>query len=244
MANGKPNWRPLRVVAHLASPLAGNSPPQLDALLEWCLCFYIASISESRGVGYSRSKITRADPCYGQGEIPIPIKRTWLGGWLVAHCTNAILSPVRHDGREFINKRIGVEHAELLAPNKRLVVSTTNSWTKSYRLPLRIRNVESIVWLCVGDRREIKRRLSKEVHSLGKKVSDGYGRVSGWEVEEADFDERITWYAAHESGEVLMRTMPVGDWLPKNLVGAKRDFGACTPPYWHPERYTEIVTPC
>ena len=46
----------------------------------------------------------------------------------------------------------------------------------------------------------------------------------------------------------IMRTLPaeIDDtlFLPKNLVGFRRGFGACTAPFWHPDRFTEIVLPC
>ena len=74
------------------------------------------------------------------------------------------------------------------------------------------------------------------------RLSDGYGVVREWTVERIDAD--LSWFAPSEVGPVLMRPLPVGPWLPDNLTGARRDFGACVPPYWHPERYGEIVVPC
>jgi hypothetical protein len=41
-----------------------------------------------------------------------------------------------------------------------------------------------------------------------------------------------------------MRTLPAGPWLPPDLIDFRPDFGAAVPPYWHPDRYTEIVVPC
>ena len=226
---------PVKVTAHLASPLAGDSALRLDGLLEYALSLY-----HPKGVpGY---KITRDGPPPAPGEIPIPLRREWLGGHLVGCCSDAILEAPAAEGVEHVNKRIGVEHAGLLAPSSRLVVSTTNSWTKSYRLPLRVRVVPRVCWFAVGDRREIQRALARHVHALGKKISIGYGRVKAWEVERTDAD--WSWFAPSPAGPVLMATLPRGDWLPGGLVGWREDYGAASPPYWCVSHYAEIVAPC
>lgn len=225
---------PLLVTAHLASPLAGDAP-HLDALLEWAL-----SLHHPKGIpGY---KIDRARPAPPPGQVPIPVPRQWLGVYLVARCSAPILPVPAAEDNEYVCKRIGVEHAILLDPRARLVVSTTNSWTKSYRLPLRIRVLDRVRWFAAGNRHAVLSLLRREVKAIGKKVADGYGRVSWWEVEPAVAD--YSWFAPSPAGEVLMRPLPLGPWLPENLVGARRDYGACSPPYWHPDRYGEIIVPC
>lgn len=80
------------------------------------------------------------------------------------------------------------------------------------------------------------------IHRLGKKGSMGYGTVSRWEVRETDND--YSWFAASDCGTVLMRPLPVGDYLPADLIGARRSYGGCVPPYWQTEFWTEIVEPC
>lgn len=224
----------LLATAHLAGPLAGD-PPQLDSLLEWALSLY-----HSKAVpGY---KVDRKYPAPPPGDIPIPILRVALGRFAVGCCSSPILPVPDAEWVEHVAKRIGVERAGLLAEPSRLVVATTNSWTKSYRLPLRCRRVACVKWFARGDRRETLKLLRKAVPSLGKKVADGYGRVERWEVERVDGD--ASWFARSPLGPVLMRPLPVGPWLPDPLLGARRSFGACAPPYWHPDRYGEIVVPC
>lgn len=229
--------RPLLVTAHLASPLAGEAP-RLDALLEWSLAPFHDHAFPAPDGGHFR--LTRAGPAPPQGAFPIGLTGRQLGPWRVYKCSAPIM-PACHETVEHVGKRIVVEHAGLLAPNERKVVSTTNSWTKSYRLPLRVRAVSLVRWACVGDRRTILKAM-RDVKAVGKKVADGYGRVAKWEAEESDVD--LSWFAPHDSGTLLMRVLPLGDWLPQDLLGARRSFGACTPPYWHPERATEIVEPC
>lgn len=230
------------VEARLASPLAGD-PPHLDSLLEHVL-------SRHHPKGVPGHKIDRRWSAPAQAEIPIPILRHRIGQvvdggevreWVVARCSSPILSSADIETVEYINKRLSVENAALLDPSQRLIVMTTKGWTKSYRLPLRVRRVDRVRWFTVGDRRSVLVAL-RRVQWLGKKTADGYGRVVEWTVDRVEAD--CSWFGPHESGPVLMRPLPITDDLPANLLGARRDFGACCPPYWHPERYTEIVTPC
>lgn len=230
----------LRVVAHMASPLAGDAP-HLDSLL-----VYVASRLAGKGAGLEGYKVDRKFPCPDTSAIQIPMLRTRCGRFQVARCSSPILGEVTADTVEHTAKRIGVEHAGLLAEHERKVVTTTNHWTKSYRLPLRVRRVDRIAWLCVGDRRGIK-SLLKYVPAVGKKCAHGYGRVARWEVERlgAVPHDRWPWWCDSDGGPVLMRPLPDG-WvgLPANLIGARADFGACSDPYWHQDRYGEIVSPC
>lgn len=231
---------PLKITAWLASPLAGN-PPQLDALMEWSLSPFEQAFARQQARGNPHFHIDRSLPAPKHGTIRIPLYREWLGKHLVARCSNPILPTARVDAVDHINKRIAVEASGLLRDDERKVIATTNSWTKSYRLPLRVRAVDRVVWFACGNRRNVNKSL-QDVQAVGKKVADGYGRVKEWLVEDIDAD--YSWFAPTESGYALMRILPIGDWLPSELVGAKKHFGACCPPYWHPERFAEIVVPC
>lgn len=227
----------LLVTCRLAGPLAvgAEGPPQLDALLEYAMATKMKKPSPNY-------RLQRNHPLPEQGSIPIPLSRDWLGPWFVARCSSPILPATKIDTVEYVAKRIAVEEAGLLAPNERKVVSTTNAWTKSYRLPLRVMAVPLIRWFAVGTRREILRLLQREIHAVGKKIADGYGRVKEWVVEHAEHD--CSWYAPHESGKVLMRPMPMGDWLPPDLLGWRPGYGSVVAPYWHPDRYCERIEPC
>lgn len=230
----------LRVVAHLSSQLAGDAP-HLDSLLVSVAARLRAPKGADPGVKVDR-KYAAPEP----GTVPIPLLRETVTGCLVARCTSPILDEVRDESHAHVSKRIAVEYTGLLAPSERKVVVTTNTWMKSYRLPLRVRLVPRIAWLCVGNRREIL-SLLKEVFALGKKVAHGYGRVSRWECERiGDVPHRWwPWWVESEAGPVLMRPLPEAwDGLPRGLVGARPDYGACGDPYWHPDRYGGIVTPC
>jgi hypothetical protein len=227
---------PLLVTCRLAGVLAvgPEGPPQLDALLEYAMSTFTPKPYE----GY---RLDRATPLPEQGSLRIPLSRERLGDWLVARCSSPILPECR-ETVEHVSKRLSVEEATLLHPAQRLVVTTTNAWTKSYRLPLRVLAVDRVCWFAVGTGHEIRSLLRRCVHAVGKKAAHGYGRVKEWVVERAGGD--YNWYAPHERGKVLMRPLPSGKWLPKDLVGWRPGYGAVCAPYWHPERYCERVEPC
>ena len=230
---------PLLITAHLSAPLAGD-PPQFDSLLEWLLSPFEERFRKQQEAGVPHHHVDRALPAPEQGVIRIPIERVWLGKHLVALCSNPILPTPKADAVDHICKRIGVEHASLLYKPERKIISTTNAWTKSYRLPLRIRLVDRVCWFASGTGRNIRKAL-RDANAIGKKVADGYGRVREWIIEEVNED--FSWFARG----VLMRTLPMlldgRQWL-QDQIGWKRGFGACCPPYWHQERFTEIAIPC
>lgn len=235
---------PLRVTAWLTSPLAGE-PPQLDALLEWALAPFQEDFQAKQSQGLPHSRIDRRLPAPPMGTIAIPIMRVHVGKWLVACCSDPILPTPDKETVEHVTKRLAVEYAGLLAPSERKVVAMTNTHLKSYRLPLRVRRVECVRWFASGNRRSLKKAL-KDVHAIGKKVADGYGRIREWTIE--DIAEDYTWFAKCAEGTVLMRTLPLSigptPWLPTDLIGYRKHFGSCCCPFWHPSRFTEIVQPC
>jgi hypothetical protein len=222
------NWK---VTACLSSPLAGDAP-YLDSLLEY-------EMSQRLGLA---SRIVRSAPAPPPGEIHIPCLRGAIGGVNnIPRCSAPILSPAR-DRVERFAKRLAVEYADVLSPDKRLCVAVGNATYKSYRLPLRLRDCDRVVWFVGGSERRTLLSLLDSVHSIGHKRSQGFGRVSEWTAVEVEHD--WSWFAPCEAGTLLMRALPWCDKLPPDLTGFKRWFGACQPPRWHPDRFREIVVPC
>lgn len=218
----------LKVTAFLESPLLGDAP-YLDAILEY-------EMAQRLGMA---NKVRRDHPVGQPGEIHIPMLRATIGGHSVPCCSAPIY--VTHvDGVEHVAKRLATEHAGMLREASRNVVSVGNNTYKSYRLPLRRRVVQRVVWFCEAHRRHVV-KLLKSVHSIGKKRSIGYGRIGRWGVEHADGEH--WWYSRVQEGTVLMRALPLCSDLPRDLIGFRESFGACQAPMWHPQRYMEIVVP-
>lgn len=221
----------LKITAHLATPLASRTGdvPQLDALLQY-------EMAKVQGL------LGRCDRRLPLPEMPrIPLMAGRIGGLQVYHCSEPIL-PAHGESVERYTRILDTGHAELLDPAaKRSQHVTTAGPQKSYRLPLRVHPVDRVVWFAEGKRKRV-RDVVRRVTALGCKRSQGYGIVARWDVDR--WDGHVTWFAPHQGASVLMRRLPVCDDLPDDLIGCRRDYGACQPPYWHPQRYREIVVPC
>lgn len=219
----------LKVTAHLSCAMAAD-PPHLDSLVECVLAAH-------QGLAH---ECDRSKPAPPVGCIAIPIRRKSIAGQSIACCSSPILSEVQHEGVEHFCKRLDVSLAESLHPQERRVIAMGNATYKAYRLPLRVRLVDRIVWFAEGDRKELLSVL-RRVQGLGKKRSYGYSRVHEWTVERIDDD--WSWFADGPMGRVLMRPLPVAA-VPSDIAGAMREWAACQPPYWHPDRIMEVMKPC
>ena len=224
----------LLVTCYLAAPLAGHAP-HLDALLEWAMSIHNFNGNDERW------KVDRRYPVYPPGTIRIPIAHQKIGGWPVACSSSPIVPKADSTTVEYVTKKLAVEHADLLAPEERKQVNVCGFWTKSYRIPLDVRRVEKVMWFAKGNRAGLIRAL-KQVRAIGQRTAKGFGVVHRWEVEKNV--EPCWWYAKADEGTVLMRPLPNCPELPSDLVGYKKTYGACCPPYWHAEgRYCELVEP-
>lgn len=240
--------RPLKVTCWLNSPMA-SEPPRLDALLEWVMSMKMRTVMESsRGDRHITGTVKARGMPVSPGAIPIPLERRRVDGypWPIPLCSDPIIGGVI-DGVEKFAKRYSAENSALLAESERRVVTVSTGPFKSYRLPLRMRPVDRIVWFCggrTGDRApaSVVRGLLRKVFAVGKKTSFGFGQVARWEVEL--IDEDMSWFARSDAGAVLMRTLPASARLPRDLIGFKFSEGAPVAPYWMRENYARVVVPC
>lgn len=250
----------IKVTVWLSAPLAGD-PPHLDALCEWFMAQHAVSIewtlplrgNESRHLEIQASP-HRGLPAPLAGAIPIPIDRVRVSDTCsIARCS----APIFRTEYEYVErwaKRLDSNaFLPLLGEDGPQSVDHRAGQTKAYFVPLRLRIVERVVWFCVahGDRKgtgksarspeATLRRILREIPAIGKKIAFGYGRVARWEMERVAED--WSWFAPSRAGPVLMRSLPV-ELVPAGTVGSRQSYGACCPPYWHPERYGEIMEPC
>jgi hypothetical protein len=220
----------------------------IDSVLEWVMGIKMGSIMKSRN-GERHARFENA----GKRLVPIPIWRERIGDWLVPHASSPIfISSGEYTGH--CNKRPDFDRPEVSRESLRRVDVAGGSF-KAYRLPRRIRVVAKVVWFAVakGDASKTSRTSSgghvarlrsrlKGVTAIGEDTNVGYGSVSNWEIEPIDKD--MSWFAPNDYGSVLMRPMPIGNWLPENLIGFQAWHGRPVGPYWDKTTAVEIVRPC
>jgi hypothetical protein len=234
--------RPVKVTAHLVSPLAlspDGQAPFLDAICEWALSCKMRTIEECSDGRHALDRTRRrGQEVERPGMIPIPIERITVDGLPIPLCSSGIYAETPQRVEHY-SRRFPTERASMLAPDERGVMQTSGGTFKSFRLPLRIVDTDRVVWFAaIRERPGRLRQLVSKVHGIGKKTSQGYGTVWRWEVEPIERD--LSWWA----DGVLMRPLPASIALPSNARGYRNSFCGVTPPYWDRKFYREAVTPC
>jgi hypothetical protein len=219
----------------------------LDSLCELAMCGKMKAVIETDETGRHTFPLIPAGqpvPIDYLGKIPIPIDRVWVDGLPIPRCSSPIVASVASDKHGHYHKKFEVEHTTILKPSERTKITASGGRFKSFRLPLRLRLIDRVVWFAAikTSQSDLRRLLKKNVLAIGKKTSFGYGRVSEWIVETADDD--FSWFAKSDGGPVLMRPLPTTMKLPKSLQGSRLDFGAVCGPYWQQDLWRERVVPC
>lgn len=239
----------VRVECRLATPLAGPQAPYLDSLLELSMARHAKSIQESSNGSRHAYEIAdrgQAIALDAVGKLPIPIARVHVNGLPIPCCSSPVVGCVSSEHAAHYTSAFPLDKAEHLHESDRSQLRQGGGRFKSFRLPLRMRLIDRIVWFAAlrpmpSVASEV-RKLLKVFHHIGKKTSQGHGVVAEWIVERIDAD--YSWYAESEAGPVLMRPLPAEMEHPSGLLGARRSFGGCVGPYWQRDFWTEIVEPC
>lgn len=152
-----------------------------------------------------------------------------------------------------IAKAFQPQDGEVVAPDKRGGIHTGSGALKSHWEPVRIRAVDRVVWFALGVPEMIAHVL-RSIDWLGSKRRQGYGQVTGWDVEPVGDGVDRSWSAPCGDGSlILMRPMPVGVepsslglgpfGRAKRLLGWRRGYAALCAPYWHPARHGAALVP-
>jgi len=220
---------PMRVTAYMRSGIVSDEWFPLDGILlsQW--------VRDDLGVrdvtvpGASLLAEPKGEPMRG-GRMPIKV--THNKDWYY-HCSWAEWGPYV-DGTEYWNKRFDNPLADLIEfDGRRGKIDTSAAMYKAYRMPMYYRSALWVRWYLVGDIEKIRYLLATVTH-IGKKISQGWGRVAKWEVDEVAEDWSI-W----RDGK-LMRGIPVYN-LPKDVRATRRVSYGVRPPYWDKRNHMELV---
>lgn len=170
---------------------------------------------------------------YGVSTLPLgiihPGRRNWYYQCSWAQWFHDI------EGNDHWNKRFDSKFADMVDFGKRRgKVLIEQGKYKAYHMPIFYRAALWIEWYCIGDKQEIEHLLSTVTH-VGKKGSQGWGRVSRWEIESISED-----WSVWRDGQ-LMRGIPPDDLLdnkPFNLL-----FYGIRPSYWKKENQMPLAMP-
>lgn len=170
---------PLRVTAHLLSPLAVDRalPIRLDGALSWVVVALATGAPPPEAFGAVRKG--------AWVEIPTPIADAEIRGWRVPRCSDATLPSVAVDS---VRRRRRRADADALGLAK--VMTAGGPW-KALDMPTPTVATPSAEWWCVADEERLCALLS-EIHALGRGRSGGLGAVGAWRVERVAEDRGLT----------------------------------------------------
>jgi len=222
-----------KITCKLCSPLCGDAP-KLDSLI-------VSELIFKQKLCKSGEKLSRGDPI-SKFKIPsIPLYTEYFNDIPLYHVSDPICF-IDFEFREDFCCHLEPELYYLLAEKERKSISAVSGKYKDTRLPLRLKHISKIIWFCRGTKDSILEILQKNIFSIGTKRKQGFGVVSSWSAE--NVDEDYSFFAKKEEKEVLMKTLPELYIDKKNTIGFAIQYGACSPPYWHPERYMNVAVPC
>jgi CRISPR type IV-associated protein Csf3 len=226
-----PELMPLRVRAWLRSPVVADQWLPLDGAL-----FYQSARADlgERVVTISGASLDPQPKGEAMRGGRLPLAYVHARDWYYK-CSWAGWGP-HADGVDYWSKRFDNPLADLVDfRSKRGKIDTSAAEYKAYRMPLFYRSALWVEWYCVGDADRLAPLLHMITH-LGKKTSQGYGRVSRWEIEPWPED-----WSVWRDGK-LMRGIPRYHWPRERGVPVVGLYGI-RPPYWDKRNQMELVMP-
>jgi len=151
-------------------------------------------------------------------RIPLEHRNEESDHWYHA-CSFAWWGP-HSDDKAYWEKRLDAGRLDIVnTPRK---IDTASGRYRLYHMPIFYRSALYVDWYACGDM-EIVADLLSDVWAMGKKTSQGWGRVSRWEI--SNWDEDLSW----------MRAVPVAG---RDFDPSKCLYTGFRPPYWLPSNQT------
>lgn len=222
---------PLRIRATLRTPVIADRWLPLDGLLLYQTHRDQCGPQVQTLPGEYSSQMKIATLPLG---ISNPGRRIWYYQCSWAQWSNEV------EGREHWNKRFDSKLADLVDFGKRRgKVIIEQGRYKAYHMPIFYRAALWIEWYCMGDKAGIEYHLSTMTH-IGKKTSQGWGRVIRWEVEPWPED-----WSVWRDGQ-LMRGVPVEEFAKHGWVfpvGTNITNYGVRPSYWKRNNQIMLAMP-
>jgi hypothetical protein len=143
-------------------------------------------------------------------DVPLPLSRWQHSGTWGYRASALFPEGDTLETLRFWRKRLRQNRIELTDGSPNL----TNGIYRDWNMPLPLLLCRSMVAHAVGERREVRRELRRNIRWLGKKRAHGHGRVVDIEVENCEHDYSIerdgvmTRWMPQEGGTRLVRPRP------------------------------------
>lgn len=233
--------RPLLVRAHLAHGVAHAGPwaVSLDGLL--AAEMWDEHKAAERDAG---REAPRLHPGVEPPDLDLPLQRCHGVDNADWHWAATCAFPDAPAGRPTVRYWSGrPDHTALgdLTAALPAVVSERQGPYRSRVMPLLVTSIASVSWRAVGDVDAVQSIL-KDVAAIGKKRSQGEGRVLRWEFEDRDDDP---WAAGHLHPDgTLGRPSPPACFAGRAAPpGEAFGLAAIRPPHMHPSRMRRLYLP-
>ena len=220
------------LVVDLATPVAASDPYiHLDSFLS-----YAAGV-EAIGHDGLRELEDGGEPRYFKDEMPLAEVRH-EGDWVWGCSAAMVAEPdeYRDETGDWNTtkwrKRFDVDLDHQV---KRTNINTSSGEFKSYNASLPYNAADKLLFYFRGDAERTKAMIDAHVQGVGKKRSQGYGKINDIHVGDAEAETAI-WH----DGRVL-RALP-SSWLEVE-PGAVHERRTTKPPYWHQANQTMAVRP-
>ena len=138
--------------------------------------------------------------------------------------------------------RLDHRHAEHATTGLPQTVSDSQGRWKAYWMPLPVTVTHSLTWHAQGDPEAVQ-NLLEPINSIGKKRSQGEGRISSWSIE---VDPTLdTFTAAHLSptGELARPTPAACLTDHPHVIDGGDGYAGIRPPHMHHSRRTDVRLP-
>lgn len=222
------SFQPLRVTAHLRAGVVADRWLPLDAIL-----LYQASRMRH---GAQVATVPGGEPEKSDVRMPLTVVHPGEPYWYYA-CSWAQPQPWWvAEGKDYWNKRFDEGFAYLVDfQGRRGKVIIEQGRYKAYHMPVFYYAAARVEWYCIGDRAGIQALLST-VRQIGKKRSQGWGAVAGWEIEPAAED-----WSVWKDG-ALTRGVPACDVIEKGGEFRFMLYGV-RPSYYRPQNQMPLAMP-
>ncbi|MBW4818573.1 MULTISPECIES: hypothetical protein [Rhodococcus erythropolis group] len=233
--------RPLLVKARLAHGIAHAAPwgVSLDGLLAAEIWADQKAGKRDRGEDVAALSAD-VDP----EDLDLPLARCELSGGDLWHWAATCAYPEKPVDHPVVRYWTGrPDHAALgdLVADLPGVVSERQGPYRSRSMPLLVTSTDTVTWQCVGDDARIMAIL-QGIAAIGKKRSQGEGRVLRWEV--TPLDESSAWSAGHLHADgSLGRPTPDGCLHGTAVATGGRGPTGLRPPYMHAFRRNILNLP-